>query len=206
MDRFSEVFERKLERYRRRIAAEDAVLDDLATASLQTANAVVVCLSKGKISLIDAEDAPRIRLYSWFAKMDQYGHWYAYRAYREDGKRKQQSMHRFLMNAEPGDIVDHKSGDSLDNRRSVNLRICTNKQNVRNARLYSNKKTSQLRGVSFIKSNGRFRAQIMCSGVKINLGNFTDEQNAAIAYDDAAHKLFGEFARLNFPERFKAAA
>jgi hypothetical protein len=168
-------------------------------------SAVVVPLTSGQYTLVDLEDEPLIRQYKWQAKRDKYGHWYAYRESKKQGARSYEAMHRLLMgcNRDDGLIVDHINGDGLDNRRSINLRICTNKQNVRNARLYSNKKTSKLRGVSFIKDNQRFRAQIMCSGVKINLGNFTDEKTAALAYDEAAHKLFGEYARLNFPERIQ---
>jgi hypothetical protein len=112
-------------------------------------------------------------------------------------------MHRFLTGALPGQVVDHINGDGLDNRR-CNLRVCTHKQNVRNARPYKGKKTSKFRGVYFSAPTQKFKAQIMCSGVKINLGSFESEKSAAEAYDEAASKLFGEYARLNFP-KVKAA-
>lgn len=39
-------------------------------------------------------------------------------------------LHRFLMGEPAGMCVDHQNGDTLDNRRSSNLRICTRGQNT----------------------------------------------------------------------------
>ncbi len=47
----------------------------------------------------------------------------------------------------------------------------------------------------------RWRARIGFKGKWIHLGDFADEIRAAMAYDDKAVELFGEFAYLNFPER-----
>ena len=38
-------------------------------------------------------------------------------------------MHRVVVNAPPGSVVDHINGNPLDNRRE-NLEICTNVENV----------------------------------------------------------------------------
>lgn len=39
-------------------------------------------------------------------------------------------LHRFLMGEPAGMCVDHRNGDTLDNRRSSNLRVCTKGQNT----------------------------------------------------------------------------
>lgn len=49
----------------------------------------------------------------------------------------------------------------------------------------------------------RWRARIGFKGKRIHLGDFADEIKAAMAYDDKAVELFGEFAYLNFPERIE---
>lgn len=208
MGKFSDSYQRKLEAFRkksgaREIAANIATYHDPSVIEKLGSACVTILLSKGRVALIDLEDEALVKTHSWYARMDRWGHWYAYGAVVEDGRRKEIAMHRFIVGAEKGTVVDHRNLDGLDNRR-CNLRICTNKQNVRNARPYTGKKTSKFKGVSLMKSKRRFRAQIMCSGVKINLGNFADEKKAALAYDEAARKLFGEFARCNFPKETAA--
>ena len=49
----------------------------------------------------------------------------------------------------------------------------------------------------------RWRAQIGFNRKRIHLGDFADEKQAAMAYDDKVAELFGEFAYLNFPERIE---
>lgn len=62
------------------------------------------------------------------------------------------------------------------------------------------KGASAFKGV-FLASSGRgvWRARIWNGGERVNLGYFGSEEGAARAYDEAARKLHGEFARLNFP-------
>lgn len=104
-------------------------------------------------------------------------------------------LHRVILNPVDGQMVDHINHDKLDNRRS-NLRICTNRQNTSNQQLRS-KNTSGYKGVVWFKDRQKWRA-----GIKVNykfkhLGYFDDILEAAKAYDVAARKYFGEFAKLN---------
>lgn len=117
-------------------------------------------------------------------------------------------MHRLIMDIVdlPEKEIDHINGNGIDNRRN-NLRICTHGENMFNR---SPQKTaaSKYLGVCplIIKKTTPhrifkyWRAQISTHGKVKHLGVFKTEECAALAYDMAAIKLHGEFARLNFPE------
>jgi hypothetical protein len=105
-------------------------------------------------------------------------------------------LHREIMNAPEGLLVDHINSDTLDNRRA-NLRLATHSQNSCNRPKKSNT-SSRFIGVSFLKSRKRWRAAIRHHGKRIFLGYFDSEIEAGKAYDEAAKKYHGEFARLNF--------
>lgn len=98
------------------------------------------------------------------------------------------------MSAPPNLEVDHVNGDALDNRR-VNLRLATRAQNAAN-RSYPSK---GYRGVFFRKKTGKYSAVLKHAFKQMWLGEFETPLEAALAFDDAALKLRGEFARLNFP-------
>jgi len=106
-------------------------------------------------------------------------------------------MHREIMNAPKGRLVDHRNDESLDNRRD-NLRFATPSQNMLNRKKKSNS-SSNYRGV-WLLPNGKYESQITNNGKKVHLGWFTSEIDAAKAFDEAAQKYHGEFAKLNFPE------
>ncbi len=67
------------------------------------------------------------------------------------------------------------------------------------------KQTSQYKGVTLHKPNGKWKAYIDIDGRKQHLGYFIKETDAAKAYDKAAKHCFGEYARFNFPEKLEAA-
>ena len=91
---------------------------------------------------------------------------------------------------------DHVNGNGLDNRES-NLRPATRSQNAMNQPKRLG--TSRFKGVSWHRKSGKWLCQIVKDRKIYVLGYFTDEIEAACAYDRKAVELFGEFARLNFP-------
>lgn len=102
-------------------------------------------------------------------------------------------LHRLVTNVDSTKVVDHKNNNQLDNRLD-NLRICTQAENSKNQRLRKNSR-SGYKGVSE-HTNG-FRARIKVNYKQIELGIYKTAVEAAKAYDIAAKKLHGEFARIN---------
>jgi hypothetical protein len=107
-------------------------------------------------------------------------------------------MHREIMKAAPGVLVDHKNLNALDNRLA-NLRLATREQNMHNRRKTRRNASSRLVGVFLEKDRNVFRVNLTYEGKKIYIGRFHSEIDAARAHDRAALKYYGEFARLNFP-------
>jgi hypothetical protein len=147
-------------------------------------------LTRSKVARIDDEDFERVNRHKWYAE-SRGESWYA----RASFKGKLVYMHRFLLGADPGQMVDHKDGDGLNNTRS-NIRLCTSAQNNRHARKRRNS-ASPFKGVCWSKSHQRWVARIRAEGIFHHLGYFLDERDAAIAYNHAAVEHFREFARIN---------
>lgn len=105
-------------------------------------------------------------------------------------------LHNLIMQPSEGLWVDHIDGNKLDNRRS-NLRICTHSQNTANRKRKSGEFSSLYKGVTFDKNRNRWRASIAFNGKRRRIGDFMNELEAAQAYNEAAIKTHGEFAKLN---------
>lgn len=114
---------------------------------------------------------------------------------RRNFGRKTMRLHRLITGAADGLHVDHKNGNALDNRRS-NLRVCLPRLNAGNSK--SSRGASAYKGVSPNASTiNPWRAQICVQRKSIHLGSFATGEEAALAYNAAALKHFGEFALLN---------
>ena len=105
------------------------------------------------------------------------------------------SMHRFVMRAKSGEIIDHVDSNIQNNCRA-NLRRVTASQSQWNKNKYR-RGESKYKGVHLYERTGKWTAQIHAHGKKHHLGFFDDERDAAIAYNKAARELHGAFARLN---------
>jgi len=94
----------------------------------------------------------------------------------------------------PGDI-DHINRDRSDNR-ICNLRPATRAQNLWNITAKRNS-TTGIKGVSFHRASGKYRAVIRDGKKRRHLGLFGSVEEAAAAYNSAAVDLHGEFACKN---------
>jgi len=155
-------------------------------------------LSGGYHCLVDDDDYDFLNQFEWCCSDNGSGYKYAHRRHPKIGSNIK--MHRMLAAAMPGDMVDHKDGDGLNNQRS-NLRLCTRSQNTANSKPQESKKYSEYRGVSVVKDRTKTRkywtAQCRKDGVLHHIGCFPTEEEAACAYNKKARELHGEFAKLN---------
>lgn len=159
---------------------------------------VLVPLTQGFSAIVDPQDASRVFRYKWHARKSRTrGLVYAWAHITVAGRRTSIAMHRLIAGAAPGEMVDHKNFDGLDNRRD-NLRKADCTQSSRHRRMPRNN-TTGYKGV-VREPSGRFKAAIYHDGVRVHLGSYATKQDAARAYDRTAIHLFGEFACLNFPD------
>ncbi len=147
----------------------------------------------GPFAIVDAADYEMLSKYRWCAKHTPTT---CYAIAKPKGK--DIAMHRLIMNAPTGLLVDHIDHNGLNNTRK-NLRLCTYSQNMQNQKPRTGC-TSKYKGVRWQKHCKKFRAGIRHNGKIYDLGYFKDEIKAAKAYDKIAKKLFAQFAYLNFPE------
>lgn len=150
-------------------------------------------LTRNEVALVDDDDFDKLKIYKWHIAKSKYGKCYAVKSDIHHGKIM---MHRFILSAPPDLMVDHINGNGLDNRKE-NLRLCTATQNQRN-RDKTKQNKSGYKGVSFHQEKRKFIAQIQVNEISIYIGQYDDAKEAAKAYDEAAKKYFGEFARTNF--------
>jgi hypothetical protein len=139
--------------------------------------------------LIDTDDLPRVRAVNWVIS-NYRGRIYAHHSFKYSGSIL---LHRLVTSFEY-DLVDHVNNDSKDNRK-CNLRAGTHAQNMRNSKIQKNNKLG-VKGVRWREERKKFEASIW-HGKSIFLGLFNTREEAALAYNEAAKRLFGEFARLN---------
>jgi hypothetical protein len=167
---------------------------------------IEIPLTKGYVALIDDEDA-RLAEFKWFADVRPtvvYAARNARAAELAAGSPPIIRLHKMVLSAPTGYEVDHRDGDGLNCRRG-NLRLATKSENQRNRGLHKRNRVG-LKGVSFHKRTGRWRADIKLPDRQKHLGTFATPEEAARAYDRAALELYGDFARLNFPgEQLRAA-
>jgi hypothetical protein len=143
-------------------------------------------LTKGYVALVDDQDFEWLSQWKWCVQSVGY----AFRMERGAGI----LMHRQIMGAQRGQIIDHLNHNPLDNQRA-NLALGTQHDNMMNrARTIRPGFSSPYRGVA-VHRPGKFIVQYR----KTYVGIFTDEIEAALAYDRAAIAEFGATAQVNFP-------
>jgi HNH endonuclease len=155
-------------------------------------------LTQDRIALVDSADLPLLTRWRWeFLPNGRSG--YAVRRLRANGQTITIYLHRQLLNARPGELVDHADGDGLNCRRE-NLRLATVAENAANRP--ARPRDIPYRGVYRSRAGQKpYKAMITIAGRCKHLGWFARQEDAARAYDVAAYAAFGRFARLNFADR-----
>ena len=140
----------------------------------------------------------RWKVLGWGRKAGWFGGTSGHRYLRVYVPDKQYFAHRlawfYVYGSMPNGEIDHINGNRHDNR-IVNLRIATRSQQLGNSRAQPRNK-SGYKGVSWKRNRGKWCVQILNRYV----GLFSDKVEAARAYDEKAKEVFGDFARLNFPD------
>lgn len=143
----------------------------------------------GKSFLFDKEDMPYALKERWHINNNGYA--------VTCRNRKSEMFSRTILHLSAGQYADHINGDRGDNRKD-NLRIASIQDNNHNMTIPSHN-SSGYKGVSFYPPREKYRAYIKMGGKRKHLGYFWNPEDAARAYDEAARRLFGEFACVNFP-------
>lgn len=144
-------------------------------------------LTQNRFTIVDNEDYHKLIKYNWCVSSG-----YATRGTNSNGHFK---MHRVIMNAKNNEEIDHIDGNRLNNQKS-NLRIVTRTQNQMNRKLQKNNK-SGYKGVSWCSKSKKWLSQIRINTHTKFLGYFVNKNKAAVVYNEAAMKYFGEFCNIN---------
>jgi hypothetical protein len=137
--------------------------------------------------MIDTIDIPVVSQYKW---------WVSNRGYVcTTQKDRTILLHRLLLGTPPNMLTDHINMNTLDNRR-INLRICNDNENVRNREKPVTNK-SGYKGVYYHRQTKKWAAAISVNNKNIHLGLFSTPSGGARAYNEAAVKYHGIYARLN---------
>lgn len=146
----------------------------------------IIPLTKGFVALVDECDYERVTGYNWTADESK---WTTYAV--TNGTSPRTRLHVFIMRPDHGLIVHHKDGNGLNCQRH-NLEVLSQADHSRFSALRRNKSGSKYRGVSCDKRDNIFYARISVDYKNYNLGRFKTEEEAALAYNEAAKLMLGE--------------
>ena len=174
----------------------------LVRENMQDISKRQIPLTQGATAIISASDYSRVSQFKW--------HLQPRKTKRKDGSvklgyyasgmvfGKSTLLHRFILGIYDSKIqVDHRDLDGLNCCRS-NLRIATPSQNQANQICHN---PTGFKGVHKNPDRETYRVSIGYKGKNIIIGCFRNPVAGALAYDEKARELFGDFARLNFPEK-----
>jgi hypothetical protein len=148
--------------------------------------------------LIDDEDRARFDQFTWHVSKTKPGRIYVKRSFRVGGRRKScWYLHRVIMDAAPGEYVDHINGNPLDNRRA-NLRKGTQSANLQNRHILQSTNTSGLRGVGWDSRRSKWRVQVKLNRKNHFLGYYDDvhEAGRVVAEWRREHMPFSEMDKV----------
>jgi len=137
----------------------------------------IIWLTQGQFTLVDDDDYEWLNQWKWQSVKDNRVFYAVKNFTYQKGKRRLIKMHRLILGI-------------------TNLRVVTDSQNMSN-RASAKNSTSKYLGVCWDKFMNRWRAVIQKDRKNKKLGSFSNEIDAALAYNKAAIELHGEFANLN---------
>lgn len=122
-----------------------------------------------------------------------------YRYVKCGKSRNRVAVHRVIFLMHHGylpEVIDHINRIRDDNRIE-NLRDALTEGNNQGNQSHQVGRSSQYKGVCWDQARGKWAAYAKQDGKRFNLGRFSSEDQAALAYNAKATELFGEFANLN---------
>lgn len=160
-------------------------------------------LGESFVVFVDDEDYEMVSKYKWH--IDRKGYVRCYYGYD-----KKVFIHRMILGlTDPQIFTDHIDHNPLNNQK-YNLRPCSHTQNMRNKQCkgkipykgvsimrFTNKVKNKKTGIIKEYHYMYYQASIRENGKCVNLGTFKNPIDAAVAYDNAAIRIYGEFAWLN---------
>lgn len=150
-----------------------------------------IFLTQGYSTLVDWDDYEWLSHFRWSARRTRKR---VYARRWGGDSRPTVHMHREILKAQDGLVVDHINGDTLDNRR-CNLRLCTHSDNIANKPKNKSNRCGY-KGV-YQRKWGKYQASIRYQKKYTYLGMFDTAEEAAKAYNKAAKRIQGDFACLN---------
>lgn len=149
-------------------------------------------LNRGRVALVDDDDYEKLVKFRWITTSGGY----VVTSKSVCNRTVNTLMHRMIMGCSRGDglIIDHKDKNPLNNQKS-NLRLCNKSQNAANAN--KRESASKYIGVTWVKREKIWVAQITKNYQNYYLGRYKNEEDAGLAYNKKAIELHGEFANLN---------
>jgi hypothetical protein len=154
-------------------------------------------LTQGKVALIDDEDWELISKYKW-----RYNNKRAVTSIIKNGKQSALYMNRLLLGEDDNRLTKYKNGDYLDNRRCNIIFIgFKNKESVFSEDKIPTK-LSKYKGLYWHKFFKTWEVKILINDKLTSCGFYSDELQAAKAYDIEMLYVFGGKAikDINFPK------
>ena len=166
----------------------------------------IIKLTKKYETIVDDNLFEELNKFKWFAAKDtRSDNYYACRRVHKNEKlifnKVHIRLHQYIFYIKKQitnfrlQNIDHKDGDTFNNQYN-NLRLCSTSNNLKNQKL-NKRNTSGYKGVSWHKSRKKWRTVIRINKKSIDIGYFISKLDAVKAYNKAATKYYGEFARLN---------
>lgn len=156
-------------------------------------------LTQGKFAIVDDEDYHYLSRFDWFVAADGKD-FYSRRKHSHSGSDQYLGMEAMIIPPKLFSVIIHKNRDTLDYRKE-NLGYESYSVKRHHADKQAGKTSSKHKGVSFRKTGhpkGRqWSAIIYKEGKGFYLGCFSREEDAAIAYNEKAKELYGDFAYQN---------